>query len=78
MTRKLDFFHCVHWNGPLPMIGGLLTKLLAAAWYDIFDQMCSGKMGTAARLTSMPGAGCLHKISTCVSSTAVAFLTVWR
>ena len=60
------------------MIGGLLAKLLAATLYDIFDQMCSGRMGTAARLTSMPGAGCLQAISTWVASTAVAFLTDWR
>ena len=46
-----------HWNGPLPMIFGLLGKVLRATLGDIFDQMCSGRMGISPKLLSRAGVG---------------------
>src|SRR5665647_2981441 len=64
----LPFLTSTVWNGPVPMIGGLLAKLVLASLPGTFAQMCSGRIGIHRR--SMLALGLLQVILTVKSSTA--------
>ncbi len=68
----MPFFQATTWKGPLPMIGGLLAKLVWAACGEMWDQMCWGRMGM--KRYSMSALGREQTICTVVGSRALAEL----
>ncbi len=46
MRSHSSCFHSTTWNGPVPITGGSLVNLRSASSGEIFDQMCSGRIGT--------------------------------
>ena len=46
MRTNTPGFESITWKGPVPMIGGEFWNLLPASLGEIFDQMCSGRIGT--------------------------------